>query len=110
MKWISDSRTLELTQRNVAALSDKLDDPLSARTLRSPCGEVFVTAVEAAGAAEAVAAPDVVPLTRSMLADLATPGATVTVAGVQVVSVEDAAHYADRDPGAVYMPSSGEVR
>ncbi|MCH9734098.1 MAG: hypothetical protein K0U78_06030 [Actinomycetia bacterium] len=107
---MEDSQTLELTARNVQALADKLDDPASARTLGSPCGQVAVTAVEAAGGAEAVAAPGTVPLTRAMLAELGTPGATVNVAGVQVVSVEDAAHYADRAPGVVYMPSTGEVR
>ena len=37
MKWIPSSSTLELTNRNVTALLDKLDDPLSARSLVSPC-------------------------------------------------------------------------
>lgn len=108
MQWIEAARTLELTERNVLALTAKLDDPLSARTLRSPCHQVLVTAVESAGAGEAVAAPGTVPLTRNQLAELGTVGATMRVAGVTVVSVDDAAHYADRDPGVVFMPSSGE--
>ena len=110
MKWIPDSDTLELTQRNVTALLDKLDDPLSARTLRAPCGLVQVTAVESPGAAEAVVAPDTVPLTRSQLWELATEGATVRLGGVTVVSVADADHYSDRAPGTVFMPTSGETR
>lgn len=28
---------------------------------------------------------------------------------VEVVAVEDAAHYGDREPGFVYMPTSGET-
>ena len=71
MKWIPDSSTLELSARNVTALIDKLDDPLSARTIVSPCQSVRVTAVESAGAGEAVAAPDTVPLTRAQLGELA---------------------------------------
>lgn len=108
MKWDSETSTLELTARNVAALTAKLDDPLSARTLRSPCRLVMVTAVETAGGGEAVAAPGTVPLTRAQLVELAAQGAEVRVAAVRVVSVADAAHYGSRDPGTVYMPSSGE--
>ncbi|CAJ1505277.1 hypothetical protein [[Mycobacterium] burgundiense] len=110
MKWIPDTDTLELTQRNITALTDKLDDPLSARTLRSPCGQIMATAVPSAGAGEAVAAPGTVPLTRSQLEELAVMGAEVRVAGITVVAVPDEAHYGDRPAGTVYMPSSREYR
>nr|WP_046284157.1 hypothetical protein [Mycobacterium sp. UM_NZ2] len=111
MKWIPEPATLELTERNVQALTDKLDDPLSARTLISPDPHrIPVTAVESAGAAEAIAAPGTVPLTRSQLQTLATEGATVRVGAVRVVSVPDYAHYSNRSAGAMFMPSSNEVR
>ena len=110
MKWIPETDTMELTERNVTALTDKLSDPLSARTLRSPCGLMYVTAVESAGVAEAVVQPGTVPLTRAQLQMLATEGATVRVGRVRVVAVADAEHYADRSAGAVFMPSTGEVR
>lgn len=110
MKWIPGTSTLELTARNVTALLDKLDDPLSARSLVSPCRFVKVTAVETAGAGESVVGPGTMPLTRSQLEELRTEGAAVKFGGVTVVSVPDAAHYSDRRPGTVYMPSSGETR
>jgi hypothetical protein len=59
---------LELTRRNLQALLDKLDDPLSQRMLGDPDHNIYVRAVE------------------------------------------DNAHYKDRAPGAVYMPSTGETR
>ena len=105
MRWDPDSDTLELTVRNVRALTDKLEDPLSKRTIISPCRRISVTATETAGTAEAIAASGTVPLTRSQLEVLATVGATV-----RVVSVPDAAHYADRPAGEIYMPTSGEYR
>lgn len=105
-----DSETLELTQRNVRALKDKLDDPLSARTLVSPCGGMRVTAAPGPGAAEAAVAPETLPLTRAQLAELATEGAEVRIGTVRVVSVPDSAHYSDRPAGTVYMPSTGEYR
>lgn len=46
MKWIPGTSTLELTARNVTALLDKLDDPMSQRTLITPCRFLAVTAVE----------------------------------------------------------------
>lgn len=52
MKYLHDNDppVLELSRRNLLALLDKLDDPLSARTLGSPGlpGEpmIFVKAVE----------------------------------------------------------------
>lgn len=63
---------IELTRRNLQALLDKLDDPLSARTLYKYADN--------------------------------------TQAMVSVSAVEDEEHYADREPGAVYMPSTGETR
>lgn len=110
MKWIPEASRLELTARNVCALTEKLADPLSARTIVSPCGVFCVTAVPSAGAAEAVAAPGALPLTRQQLAHLATEGAQVRVGAVRVVSVPDSAHYGDRPTGAVFMPSTGERR
>lgn len=111
MRWIPETNTLELTGRNVEALLDKLDDPLSARTLISPDPHLIpVTAVESAGAAEAAATPGAVVLTRSQLRTLATEGAQVRVGCVRVKAVADAAHYADRAAGEVFMPSAGEYR
>ncbi|ULP45919.1 hypothetical protein [Mycolicibacter virginiensis] len=111
MKWIPETDTMELTARNITALTDKLSDPLSARTLISPDPHrIPVTAVESAGAAEAVATPGTVFLTRAQLQTLATEGATVRVGGVRVRAVADAEHYRDRAAGEVYMPSSGERR
>lgn len=52
----------------------------------------------------------VVQLTRAELAHLATEGAAVTVGAVTVVSVPYSAHYKTRDPGVVFMPSTGEIR
>ena len=110
MRWDPEADTLELTAHNIRALRDKLDDPASKRTITSPCDRISVTAIETAGAAEAVAASGTVPLTRSQLETLATVAAEVRVAGVRIVSVPDAEHYADRLPGEVYMPSTGEYR
>lgn len=110
MKWIPETDRLELTARNVCALTEKLADPLSARTIVSPCGRIRVTAVSSAGAAEAAVAPKTLPLTRAQLVELATEGAEVRIGTVRVVTVPDSAHYGDRPPGAVYMPSTGEYR
>lgn len=110
VKWAPETETLELTARNVRALTDKLDDPLSARTLVTPCGLIRVTAVPSAGAAEAVVAPGTLPLSRAQLTELATEGAEVRIGAVRVVAVADAAHYGDRMPGTVFMPSAGEYR
>lgn len=106
--------TLELSQRNVAALAAKLDDPLSVRTLVSPCRRAMVRAVEdtecSDSAVTAAAAEGVVLVSRSQLRQLGTVGARVLVAGVRVDAVTNAAHYRDRlvPPGEVYMPSSGD--
>ncbi|QQG95915.1 hypothetical protein HBE99_02735 [Mycobacteroides chelonae] len=111
MKWIEDSRVLELTQRNINALRDKLDDPLSARTLGSGCGRVMVRATETVTAEKAIAAAveGVITVTRKQLVELL-EGETVTVDSITVVPVPDAAHYSHRPAGDVYMPSSGELR
>lgn len=73
MKYIEDSAygdfpTVELTRRNLQALLDKLDDPISNRTLIDADRRIAVRAVP------------------------------------------DEEHYADRAPGTVYMPSTGEIR
>lgn len=73
MKYIAKTESggipmLELTRRNLQALLDKLDDPLSARMIVDPDRNIVVRAVE------------------------------------------DDEHYGDREPGAVYMPSTGEIR
>lgn len=111
MRYVADTRTLELTARNIAALRVKLDDEQSARTLGSPCGRILVHAVDTAAAEKvtAAAAEGVVTVTRAQLAELAVEGATVTVDGITVRSVPDAAHYSSRPSGIVVMPSSGEV-
>ncbi len=110
MKWIPETTTLELTARNICALTDKLDDPLSARSIVAPRGVPLVQAVEDGQRSESAGTEAVVQLTRSELAVLATEGATVTVGSVTVVAVPDAAHYKTRAPGAVFMPSAGETR
>lgn len=113
MKYIADTRTVELTTRNLNALNDKLDDLLSARTIGSPCGQVRVRAVEDADGTEsqasAAAVEGMVLVTRSELAALLA-GETVTVAGMALVPVPDAAHYSSRPAADVYMPGSGELR
>lgn len=111
MKWIPDTKTLELTARNIAALTAKLDDPASARMLQSGDGKATVHAVETtiAEKSAAAAAEGIVIVTRAQLAELAVEGATVTVDGITVRSVPDAAHYSSRPSGIVVMPSSGEV-
>jgi hypothetical protein len=110
VKYIKKGQIVELTVRNITALLAKLDDRVSARTLISPAGDVIVRAVEGDAArggeavTRAVTSEGVVMLTRDELWRLATPGATVMVAGFTVRSVADEAHYGDRAPGQVYMP------
>lgn len=108
MKWIPDTKTIELTARNVAALTAKLDDPQSARTLVSPCGLVMVRAVEDGERSSTDTSEGVVTVIRSELAQLL-DGETVTVGDTAVVPVPDAAHYAGRPSGIVVTPSSGKV-
>ncbi|CDO30884.1 hypothetical protein [Mycolicibacterium porcinum] len=113
MKYDADARRVELTTRNLQALTDKLDDARSARTLGSPCGLVRIRAVERSGRtamqADAGAAEGMVLVTRDELAAMLS-GETVTVGGIEVVPVPDTAHYADRPAGDVFMPSTGELR
>lgn len=52
MEWREDTKTLELTARNVNALTAKLDDPKSARMITAPGDTVTVRAAEAATPAE----------------------------------------------------------
>ncbi|MDH6245497.1 hypothetical protein [Mycobacterium sp. OTB74] len=123
MKWIADTRTVELTERNLSALLAKLDDPASVRTLVSPCRALAVHAIEDGADPDAAAAETlacltatrrvpvepVVVLCRSQLAALAgTVCGALSASGVCVVSVPDSAHYKDRNPGPVVMPTSGE--
>ena len=110
MKWIPDSATLELSDRNVKALLEKLDDSLSCRSLISPCRRLEVVAVESPGAAEAAVGTHTLPLTRTQLQTLRTEGERIRVAAITVVSVPDAAHYSDRPAGPIYMPGRGEFR
>lgn len=76
--------TIELTRRNLQILLAKLDDRLSNRT--------FVNDGYAVRAVE----------------DLPDPGLTLIADGHAVHAVENEAHYSDRDPGLMYMPSTGE--
>jgi hypothetical protein len=127
MKYIDDEngrRIVELTRRNIEVLLAKLDDPLSARGLIDADDHILVRAVETADnrgdviAQTAAAAEGVVELTRGELQSLlavlnhCTPSeTTVSIAddAVLIRAVEDVAHYRRRAPGAVWMPSAGEV-
>jgi hypothetical protein len=124
MKYIEGAGGLpvvELTRRNLRTLLAKLDDPLSTRALLAPDGKVVVRAVPGPGdrgnadAQAAAAAVGVIDLTRTELQELlrgldcpARGFEGVEVGGVRVRAVEDAEHYRERAPGAVWMPSSGE--
>ncbi|WP_350222961.1 hypothetical protein [Mycolicibacterium porcinum] len=113
MKYDSDARRVELTTRNLQALTDKLDDARSARTIGSPCGLVRVRAVEGidrtAAQADAGTAEGIVLVTRGELSAMLS-GETVVVGGIEVVPVPDTAHYTNRPAGDVIMPSTGELR
>lgn len=82
---------LELTRRNLEVLLAKLDDPLSKRQLVDPDWHVIVAATE-----------DHIETDKGYFV----PGAGQCV---EVVPVENEVHYADRAPGAMYMPSTGET-
>lgn len=111
MKYLEQTQTIELSVRNIHTLALKLDDPRSARTLVSSCGQVAVRAVEDAEITEeqtaAARSERLVIVTRSQLGLLAV-GDQVRVAEFTMVPVPDSAHYSDRPAGVVYMPSSGE--
>lgn len=113
MKYDSDARRVELTTRNLQALTDKLDDTRSARTIGSPCSLVRVRAVEGtdrtAAQADAGTAEGIVLVTRGELEAMLS-GETVVVGGIEVVPVPDTAHYTHRPAGDVFMPSTGELR
>jgi hypothetical protein len=84
MKYIEASEspsrmpTVELTRHNLEILLEKLDDPLSARTIMKDGWAV-----------------------RAIEAD-----------GVVVAAVENDAHYAaeGREPGEMFMPSTGVIK
>lgn len=116
-------RVIELTRRNLQALLAKLDDPLSARALVDPDEKILVRAVESASdrgdsiARAALAAEGMVELTRDELQTLVagldnpTPGDTdmpASQGAIVVRAVDDVAHYRDRAPGAIWMPTRGE--
>ncbi|KMV14861.1 hypothetical protein ACT17_28300 [Mycolicibacterium conceptionense] len=109
MKFLEEARTVELTARNIDALTRKLDDPASMRTLISGCHRIAVFAREDEYDTEGrPASPiDIVTVTRSQLDTLA-GGDRVETGGFTLVPVPDSAHYSDRAAGEVYMPSSGE--
>lgn len=101
MKY-GDNR-LELTRRNLDTLLLKLEDPLSARTLSKD--GFAVTAVESEGPTPT---RDRLWLTRGDIEFLLGGGALLAPEGLEVVFVENDEHYSDREPGVVYMPSTGE--
>jgi hypothetical protein len=76
--------TIELTRRNLEILLKKLDDPLSKRTIQNDGWSV--TAVED------------IPRDVALIAN-----------GHAIMAVENEAHYQDRPPGEMYMPSTGEI-
>lgn len=83
---------LELTRRNLEILLAKLDDPLSKRTLVDPDWHIIVTATE----------DGIVETDRGYFV----PGRGQCV---EVVPVENEVHYANREPGKMVLPSTGEV-
>ena len=116
-------RVIELTRRNLQALLAKLDDPLSARALVDPDEKILVRAVESASvrgdsiARAALAAEGVIELTRDELQSLVagldnpTPADTdmpASQGAVVVRGLDDVAHYRDRAPGVVWMPTREE--
>lgn len=83
---------LELSRRNLEILLAKLDDPLSKRQLVDPDWHIVVAATE----------DGTVETDKGYFV----PGAGQCV---EVVPVENEDHYADRAPGAMYMPSTGQT-
>lgn len=80
--------TIELTRRNLEVLLAKLDDSLSRRTIIKD--GYAVKAVE-----DGPFLPD--------------PGLTLIADRHAVTAVENDEHYSDREPGPMFMPSSGET-
>ena len=102
---------LELTRRNLEVLLAKLDDPLSQRQLLDPDLYVVVAAKEDHVPHEGC---DVGELCDGMEqgrldGDSFIVGALGSHECVEVVPVENEVHYADRAPGAMFMPSTGET-
>lgn len=81
---------LELTRRNLLTLLAKLDDPLSKREIIDGDWHIVVHATE-----------DEIETDSGIFF----PGAGQCV---EVVPVEDEAHYANRAPGPMVLPSTGE--
>lgn len=113
MRWDEVTCTLELSERNVAMLIVKLGDPLSVRMIQTGCGRIIARAIadedlDVSQVSPAVA-EGVVTLTASELERLSTVGTSVVVADVTVISVLNSKHYGDRPPGAMYMPTSGDI-
>lgn len=122
MKYISGENgmaVLELSRRNLTILLAKLDDPLSARALVAPDGQLMVRVVEEE---ESVAvrlarlSEGVVQLTRReihcLLMTLDRGCRTrigKNIGNVSIRAVEDHEHYHDRRPGLMWMPSLGEM-
>lgn len=126
MKYVDNENgccVVELTRRNLLALLAKLDDPLSAKALIDPDDKILVRAVESSGdrgdavAQAALVTEGVVELTRdelqTLVAGLDNPTSgnidmPVIRGAIVVRVVDDDAHYRNRAPGVVWMPSSGE--
>lgn len=127
MKFIANENgrsVVELSRRNLRALLVKLDDPLSLRTLVDPDGVILVRAVDMPDGGSdaklhaALAVERVVELTRAELQTLLAaldsplqegPMRTLDRGDLLVRAVADEAHYRDRPPGVLRMPSSGEL-
>ncbi|AER47620.1 hypothetical protein DS6A_66 [Mycobacterium phage DS6A] len=118
MKFIDSTDAaprLELTRRNLETLLAKLDDPLSGRTLIAPGGELWVTAVESRAGRplprQAHIDREDLTLLLSALDEGDPCWAQLTVpfrhGALEVAAVENDAHYSDRPPGPIYMPSTG---
>lgn len=128
MKFTIEAPTyrLELSRRNLEVLLAKLDDPCSARTLckltefgDEPLGEIMVRAVEHGSEFTIDEAPryranvprrELVALLDSLdaAAFAAAMKSKCSTADLVIVAVENDAHYSDRPPGEMYMPSTGE--
>ncbi len=124
MKYISAENgrpVIELTRRNISALLAKISDPLSSRSLIDGQGRILVSEIVEQDrtddqAARALLSEGVLELTRQdlegLLAALNQPGLATSIlsggAGIVVRAVEDDAHYHDRPPGRVWLPSRGQ--
>ncbi len=110
---------VELTRRNLTVLLAKLDDSASRRAIIDGEQRVMVHAVEDASDPAIVTGQSgsfpIVVINREQLENLVLalddPDAEKTVwyenYPIKVRAVEDEAHYADRPPGEMLLPSSG---